>query len=437
MEKTHISNDIYINDGEEPEPIRSRSTSAVDMNQSPSPTADGNINVKQDNGNSTNSSKQWLCCSKAINKQNTIQKIALLITAFIMLLYLVYLCISFFDYSINKKQFTEQSNVSTMPAPYIFFEIDSTAVVDPEFSCEYELFTKFDTLQRSVDKSSDVNSTVIDFYLTEDVHDYSGATINGIAANNTAIANSDIGTYITDSDEWIIIHRFSNKKRSMLIIPPSDEVLHVSNPNTYYQDINSNGVYINDDFTNDIGLRIYAACGYGNTSINSGLTQDEVNEDISQTIVWYNIDHLDQLKKYFSDATLNQTFTTLSYTYDFLLGGYMTIMEYEWFAYVNKIKPKSVTGKNFFISSIESTFNLLNVQYNAFVDKGYYDAFYLIIKPNSAGVKVTHVTTFAEHWTSILSSFGGMYGTIAGVVNIVLLYLIWGFTFKNKYYNGM
>ena len=370
----------------------------------------------------SDSTAEWYCFNRRMNKQETVGRIALFLIFSSMIAYMIYLSVRYFDPDINRKTYTKQTTVDEMPAPYIYFSFDTSAYPG-NFSCNYELFDKYNLILESFTYASTYNTTVIDYLMWLDDFD-------------------DIGnmkmSVILDLDRWVVVHRFHENaaKVEILVIPPSDYKLDVSNAETYYESITDS-----DKVLNDIGIRLYGVCGFytPNVTNTTDLYENEevITDAIYSTILGYNIDHLDQLRNNFNDHSINDTFNTLSYTYEFIVGGYMVVFDYAWFTFKNTINPNSKQEDNdYFVTDVGSTFDMINVKYNAYLELGYYDAFFFIFQPNTAGIKVTYHTDLEDSWTDVLSDIGGMYGVVSGFINFILIYLVWGVKFKNYYFPG-
>ena len=397
-------------------------------------------------------SKYWYCCTKKFNKQTTIKRIGYFLIFASMCSYISYLSARFFDSKINRKQYTEQSSVDSMPIPYIYFGLN-TSLHPSNFSCGYVMFDKFDIIVSTINAFvPSVDPTVVEF-LTWD-------------SSFNHIANSKLGDLI-DLNKWVVVHRIHHDQIEMLVIPPSDATLDVSNANVYQEEAGSGQTTVND-----VGIRLYSICGFyipnnnGSADIfrNESHYQNSVTifntseehkmksfETIYQTMVLYDIDHVDQLRRHFYDKTLNDTFNSLSLTYDFIIGGHMAVFEYEWFSFRDSIDDDdddNSGGDNdgddnksqrydYFVSSIGSTFDILNFGTHEYATYGFYDSFFLIIKPNTAGIKVIYHTKLAQRWPDVLSDIGGMYGLVSGFINFVLIYLIWGVKIRKYYFPGL
>lgn len=363
----------------------------------------------------------WECYGRKMNKQDTVGTVGLFVTTGAMLAYFIYSLVNYFDPTLNRKEYVKQTNVEEMPMPYIFFGFDYQ---QDNFTCYYTIF----------DDTDIIFETTL-FYSTVD------ASFSGyFAFNDTYGVGAEPFSYILDLDEWFILHQVGTSQIQILIIPPRDATLHVNNAESGLSGSGSSG-NVQDI---GIGLQLYTVCGIqksdylvekGNTS---GEYYDESIEAIYESFLWYNIDHTDQLYDKYYDLTINETFTQLgSSTNQFILGGYVATFDYEWFDFANKVDVnKDYSHKEYFVSSVGSTFDIVNVNYNLYYDYGLFDAFFLMIKPNSAGIKITYHTDPETNWTDVLSDLGGMYGTVAGVVNFFLIYLIWGAQLKKWRFKG-
>ena len=369
---------------------------------------------------------EWHCCNRTINRQDFVGQVGSILVLLGMVAYLIYALYCYISPAINRTEFTRQTTVESMPIPYIYFEVDTTIHPD-NFSCNFYIFDKLDTIERSIDYISSVNATVIEW---DDDLDVSG---------DNEVANAKLGPYV-DLDEWVIFRKYKNSanKRAMLIIPPSWATLHVANARTYFNNIEAleaGNVTLNN------ALEIFEQCGFDLDIDYNNITQEEYYEELAwdtiyNAILYYNIDSRAQLKTHFYNETVNETFNILQHSIDYILGGYMTTFGYEWFTFVNQVEPKK-TQAEYFTSSIESTFDVLNWQTNQFAQTGLFDAFYLVLKPSTAGIKNTHYVKPGQDWTSVLSQLGGMYGTISGVIAVISLYLVWGASCGKYYWPGM
>lgn len=346
----------------------------------------------------------WQCCEKKISKQALIENIAQIFILGSTAVYFIILCIDFWNPEVNRKDFSTQIEVATMPTPFIYLDWD-TVKHPANYSCEYTIYIANTTIYDSHSDTSDIGATLIN--ISTNVNDPNGKI--------------SIDSLLT-SKEWHVVFQKTQTYDQILVLPPYHSELPVNTKN-------DNG---------DIVFFTY--CGFENTSLLAvnqtnqsrfdallDAHKEIVSDIIYETLIWYDIDHIDGISTANYGTVLN-TLNSLHFQTDFILGGYVVSMQYEWFRFNNQV-DKHLTLPDYYVATVGSTFDIINfesVLSMQLANRGYVDMLQLLVAPDDSGSQITYNTVASHNWTDVFAWVGGMYETVFSVINCLAIYLLWG-----------